>query len=458
MDAKRAFSEFLEGHLNFAPTYKYIVGSDKYSLREDKKKRIPSWTDRILWKGDEIKQLRYERVELSSSDHKPVRSLFEVQINTIVEKKKKKKAATQKLIRQLDDWENEYLPKVKMSTLELNFSDVCFGKKRSNTAVIENVGLSSATFEFQAKMEGEPFCEPWLTITPEFGIIPPGQKTTITFTIEVDKTVAHKLNTGESKLQDVVIISLGDTAPSYFFSINGNYIKSCFGATIDWLIGVLGAVQTVDTPIKPDKVLRVPKELWRMVDYIFPKGLSYDNLFLRPGEPAEIEEIKECLDTNKPFRKDFSLDSMASSIILLFENLHKPVFPEALCKGYDGSRISLTVFCNEALAQLSTWEYNTFIYIYRFLREILKNKEKKIATLFVNQFAKCLMHASPSGPSSVYVQQPLIVGEDGLEMAFNDEDVPSGRGKSNQPQRNVRTRVSAALLILHHFLTHPDFA
>ena len=42
------FDKFEEGEISFPPTYKYKPGTDTYNT-----KRIPSWTDRILFKSKE---------------------------------------------------------------------------------------------------------------------------------------------------------------------------------------------------------------------------------------------------------------------------------------------------------------------------------------------------------------------------------------------------------------------
>jgi hypothetical protein len=65
-----------EGPLTFNPTYKYVYGGHEY---ESKKKRVPSWTDRVLFKKSKfLKQLSYGRAEYTHSDHRPVYSTFKV--------------------------------------------------------------------------------------------------------------------------------------------------------------------------------------------------------------------------------------------------------------------------------------------------------------------------------------------------------------------------------------------
>ncbi|KAK1399939.1 type I inositol polyphosphate 5-phosphatase 8 [Heracleum sosnowskyi] len=82
--AGRIFEGWEEGKISFPPTYKYLTNSDDYvgqtSISKDKQ-RTPAWCDRILWKGEGLKQLWYERVESKFSDHRPVCSLFSVKMN-----------------------------------------------------------------------------------------------------------------------------------------------------------------------------------------------------------------------------------------------------------------------------------------------------------------------------------------------------------------------------------------
>ncbi|XP_026993932.1 synaptojanin-1 isoform X5 [Tachysurus fulvidraco] len=106
-NAGNVFKGFIEGKLDFAPTYKYDLFSDDYDTSE--KCRTPAWTDRVLWKrrkwnfhkiaeelglnvvGAPVEEedlhmwapgelKYYSRAELKTSDHRPVVALIDVDV------------------------------------------------------------------------------------------------------------------------------------------------------------------------------------------------------------------------------------------------------------------------------------------------------------------------------------------------------------------------------------------
>eukprot|EP00064_Thunnus_orientalis_P007668 superscaffoldBa00000865_g7690 len=109
-NAGSVFRGFIEGKLDFAPTYKYDLFSEDYDTSE--KCRTPAWTDRILWKrrkwnfdqtAEEMNVVGasstsgeseddpehpwspgslkyYGRAELKTSDHRPVVAVIDVDI------------------------------------------------------------------------------------------------------------------------------------------------------------------------------------------------------------------------------------------------------------------------------------------------------------------------------------------------------------------------------------------
>ncbi|KAK1692000.1 hypothetical protein QYE76_008697 [Lolium multiflorum] len=78
-----------EGEIRFPPTYKYLAESDTYAMAalsssgkpSRDKKRTPAWCDRILWRGEGVDQVWYERGESRFSDHRPVNSLFSIRLS-----------------------------------------------------------------------------------------------------------------------------------------------------------------------------------------------------------------------------------------------------------------------------------------------------------------------------------------------------------------------------------------
>merc|ERR1719321_1468755 len=75
------WSIFSEMKIEFPPTYKFDSHSELYDT--SKKQRVPSWTDRILWKDDKnIKALTYDSIRnMQSSDHRPVFAQFEASVD-----------------------------------------------------------------------------------------------------------------------------------------------------------------------------------------------------------------------------------------------------------------------------------------------------------------------------------------------------------------------------------------
>lgn len=172
--AGKAFKNFQEGKIDFAPTYKYQPGTNKYERREDKKKRLPAWCDRIQWIGEDITQLFYRRAELMISDHKPVAALFEIKVKQVIEEKKKEVKAS--IGRQLDAWENQAIPKISHSPNTIKFESVYFDTPTTQLLTIENTGSVVVQFHFVPKLQDPTFCKSWCKVVPEFGIIPPKEK------------------------------------------------------------------------------------------------------------------------------------------------------------------------------------------------------------------------------------------------------------------------------------------
>ncbi|KAK3718355.1 Inositol-1,4,5-trisphosphate 5-phosphatase 1 [Vermiconidia calcicola] len=80
------FPHYSETTPSFMPTYKFNLGTDEYDTSE--KARIPAWTDRILTRGDNLRQLHYDSAPLRFSDHRPVWGLFKCTVSVVDQAKK----------------------------------------------------------------------------------------------------------------------------------------------------------------------------------------------------------------------------------------------------------------------------------------------------------------------------------------------------------------------------------
>lgn len=83
MVAGLTFPYYSEARITFNPTYKYDLGTDEYDTSE--KARIPAWTDRILRKGANLRQIQYNCAPLRFSDHRPVYATFQCTVSIVDE-------------------------------------------------------------------------------------------------------------------------------------------------------------------------------------------------------------------------------------------------------------------------------------------------------------------------------------------------------------------------------------
>jgi phosphatidylinositol-bisphosphatase len=122
-----AFQGFIEGQLNFPPTYKFQPGTDLYERRAEKKLRAPAWCDRVLWKTakpDAVKLLNYRCATLRPSDHKPVSALLETQLRIVVAQKEREVYSN--LMNSLEHWKNDSLPVAEVSGYPIDMTNVKF--------------------------------------------------------------------------------------------------------------------------------------------------------------------------------------------------------------------------------------------------------------------------------------------------------------------------------------------
>lgn len=375
MKRGNVFTGFSEAPITFAPTYKYVVGSQEYDIE---KARIPSWCDRVLWKSsdDRLLNLSYRRHELLQSDHRPVSALFQVPIKQVV--KESRQAVLHDLLQELDRKENDTIPDASISTTDLNFGDVRFGVPTTRTLTLENTGKVLCRWKFIPKLNDTKPYKEWLQVQPNMGMLLPGDKVSIALTIVIAESQAPKFNLADEKIEDILILHLL-RGKDHFLSISGKFLPSAFGNRLDQLIRLTTPARLREPlpETEKSKWLRIPKEVWRLVDWLFRNALDVEDLFLESGDSFEMEQIREALDTGEPLKPALP-HSVAETLLRLLESLEIPIIPFTFYRNV--LEVQSPIMAKQLVAKLPDIHYNTFFYIVSFLREVLTRRDKNRLT------------------------------------------------------------------------------
>ncbi|XP_066260889.1 inositol polyphosphate 5-phosphatase OCRL isoform X1 [Euwallacea similis] len=357
--------DYVEGDINFPPTYKFDLHSDVYDTSE--KARPPAWTDRILWRGRGIHQVHYRsHMDLRISDHKPVSALFKSEISVVDPVKYRK--VHEDLLKKMDKHENEFLPQVTVDQTEVTFESVRFREPQYKEIIIANTGVVPAEFEFIKKLDEETYCKDWLRILPFCGSINPGETCDIRLEVNLDVDV--------DTLYDILVLHLKG-GKDMFIIINGTCQKSCFTQSLSSLVRMQVPVMNINEeeyssvnslPIR----YSVPRELWLLIDHLYRYGLKTRDLFESCALHEELIRIRDWLDYGSQEPLPGTPQAVAETLLLFLSYTKDPVIPFEL---QDVCIAAANNFenCRQLILQkLNDIHRTVFLYICMFLQELLK--------------------------------------------------------------------------------------
>jgi inositol polyphosphate 5-phosphatase INPP5B/F len=269
--------------------------------------------------------------------------------------------------------------------------------------------FSSLNFFVSSNVQNS-LCKSWMALTPTYGMLIPGeQPATITVTMTIDNHTAHLLNAGREVLDDILIMRL-ENGRDYYIEVKGTFARSCFGMSLDELVLYKEPIRTIPLDAieratkypnaNPSNALCIPKELWRLVDAIYEKGVQTPDLFSVPGKPEEVAQIREALDTGSNFSVPSSIHSYVECFTSFLTSLSSPVVSSSLFPTVEINSENIQSMSRKFLEDLPPVHYNVLVYIMSFFREVLLFREGNGLTA-AKLSRICCKYCSPTSPNVV---------------------------------------------------------
>lgn len=217
-------------------------------------------------------------------------------------------------LNELDSFENDALPEVKIRpSPSVEFGTISYLRPETQSIEVVNVGSVIAQWSFVLRPGATALTAPWLSVTPTSGLILPGEKSLVNFTIIVDAATAPRLNFAarpEDELSDLLILSIDKR--DLFLSVSAReYERTCFanslvrlGRLLDPIREVKGKklevlAQEADAAVdgEGEEKMSVVRPAFRMLEFLAEYGLEDEELFLMSGNSELVDLIHEALDT-----------------------------------------------------------------------------------------------------------------------------------------------------------------
>lgn len=180
------------------------------------------------------------------------------------------------------------------------------------------------------------------------------------------------------------------------------YLQSVFGSEVEHLRRIPQAVRTLQVPIREAAlvsgfVLPIPKELWRLLHFLYTKGRDDSRLFSLESLPEEEELIRECLDTGEEFPSDISARGVSGVLIEFLMVLRSPVvmteWLDLFCLEYVETGRSKVDLMDRFVNSLTEGSGNCVKAVFAMLRHLLGHSRHLSKERLGQVFLEALTHA-----------------------------------------------------------------
>lgn len=362
------FTGFKEGPLRFPPTYKYERFSNEYACDETGQvKRLPSYTDRILWRigtlEDDPKGIPDLRLDtyssaesVFSSDHRPVHALFTMTFG--VEDIGRRKDVEAKVIKDLDLEDAPPKLILQLSSSTLDFGDVFFEHPCERHVSVRNIGDVKGSFSVSLP-EGFP---KWLvfdtTKWKDVDVLP-GRAVALRLRALVTAAdgVAESLCNEGCSLETKILIKINPGQTYEKLQLRGRYVATTLGLSLESLSMLeqpvlslrrkrnnnassqSGDGRKLDHEAKngPERVpLSVPKELWLLVDSLLRVDARNGDflmnksqaLFSDGADEPQIQRVLAFIDHAEMIPEELNAEAVGACLIRVLEKMNGSVVPD----------------------------------------------------------------------------------------------------------------------------------
>ena len=215
----------------------------------------------------------------------------------------------------------------------------------------------------------------------------------------VNTKAARKFYWDADYLNCVLVLSVVGGS-DYFVDVHCDFMQSSFGSSCYDLVRVFVPInRTKGKPEETGPELPVPKELWRMLEYIVDNGAQMRGLFSETGTPEGLDAVRQAVDADQEFEPPADVFSACSVLLEWLHSLSVPVVPLALldcfCNLYISEGRTNAKLTEGFIESLPPVAGRCFVAVLAFIRELLEYRthNRLSVTKLVGLFTEALTQA-----------------------------------------------------------------